>query len=174
MKVEVATHLIEEGVNRSNEKQTWADLGAGDGLFSTALSRLLSDGSTIYAVDSNRSSMNAIRVRQGVELMKIHADFVRETWSKEQLHGILMANALHFVKDKIPFLQKLKEKLVSGGGRLIIVEYEMEKGNSWVPYPVSFHTLSELTHQSGFISVTKLKEVPSVYDNRVIYSAIVV
>lgn len=172
MEVEVAQHLIQEGVESSSEKQTWADLGAGNGLFTRALSMLLPKGSTIYAVDSNRSSMNTIRVHPEIVLQKIHTDFVRENWSKDVHDGILMANALHFVKDKALFLKKLKEKL-SPEGRLVIVEYEMEQGNAWVPYPIGFHKLLELARQSGFASVKKLKEVPSVYGNRMIYSAAV-
>jgi trans-aconitate methyltransferase len=128
MKPEVAKQLIEAGVEQTHVKQSWADLGAGHGVFTHALSTLLHDGSTVYAVDKNSAPMDSIRVWQQVVLKKIQADFVRDAWDTEPLNGILMANALHFVKVKEPFLKQLRARLAPDG-RLIIVEYEMEKGN---------------------------------------------
>src|SRR5690348_13719603 len=103
MKPEAVLNLIEDGVERSNEKQHWADLGAGNGIFTRALSTLLHDGSVIYAIDTNAERMESIRVWQQVQLKKIHADFAREKWSTEPLNGIMMANSLHYVKDKEVF-----------------------------------------------------------------------
>lgn len=172
MKPEVAKQLIEAGVEQTHVKQIWADLGAGNGVFTHALSTLLHDGSTVYAVDKNFARMDSIRVWQQVVLKKIQADFTKDAWNTEPLNGILMANALHFVKDKEPFLKQLKEKLILDG-RLIIVEYEMAKGNLWVPYPVGVNALSALVKRAGFTTIQKLKEIPSVYGNRMMYSVMV-
>jgi trans-aconitate methyltransferase len=169
MRPEVALQLIEPGVERTNTKQIWADLGAGNGLFTHALSRLIRAGSMIYAVDMNVARMSSISLWEQVTLKIIQSDFIRGEWSTEPLNGILMANALHFVKEKESFLKKLKERLTPGG-RLLIVEYEMDKGNTWVPYPISFQKLSNLASGCDFLSVKKLKEVPSVYEGRMIYS----
>lgn len=172
MKPEVALHLIEDGVERNNTKQIWADLGAGNGVFTHALSTLLHDGSILYAIDMNSARMDSIRVWQQIVLKKIQADFTLDGWSTEPLNGILMANSLHFVKNKDPFLRKLKGKLVQGG-KLLIVEYEMERGNTWVPYPIRYKALAEMVKHSPFSAIRKLKEVPSVYDNRLMYSAVI-
>lgn len=171
MKSETALRLIEDGVVRKHTRQIWADLGAGNGVFTHALSTLLHDGSILYAIDMNAGRMESIKVWQQVTLRKIKADFVGDVWNTEPLDGVLMANSLHFVKDKLSFLRKLKTKLVPDG-RLLFIEYEMEKGNTWVPYPVNFKKLSELVKEAGFSSLRKLKEVPSVYDNRMMYSAV--
>ena len=171
MKPEAAKLLIEEGVNRTNTKQIWADLGAGNGVFTHALSTLLHDGSILYAIDMNAARMESIRVWQQITLKKIQADFVGDAWKTEPLHGILMANSLHFVKEKQPFLRRLKGKL-NPEGKLLVIEYEMEKGNTWVPYPIGFKKLAEIVKEAGFSSLKKLREVPSVYDNRMIYSAL--
>ncbi|HEU5292569.1 MAG TPA: class I SAM-dependent methyltransferase [Cyclobacteriaceae bacterium] len=171
MKSEIAMQLIEDGVERTYTKQVWADLGAGNGVFTHALSTLLHDGSILYAVDTNAARMESIRVWQQIQLKRIQADFVRDDWKTDLLDGVLMANSLHFVKDKESFLKKLKSKLTPGG-KLLVIEYEMEKGNTWVPYPVGFKKLSGIVKEAGFSSLKKLKEVPSVYDNRMIYSAV--
>ena len=171
MKSETALRLIEDGVARNNVKQIWADLGAGNGVFTHALSTLLHDGSILYAIDMNAARMESIKVWQQIVLKKIQADFVGDVWKTEPLDGVLMANSLHFVKDKLSFLRKLKMKLVPDG-KLLVIEYEMEKGNTWVPYPVSFKKLSEIVKEAGFSSLKKLKEVPSVYDSRMMYSAV--
>src|SRR5688572_13695337 len=111
MKHEVAKDLIEEGVEHTGTKQIWADLGAGNGVFTYALSTLLQEGSVLYAIDMNASRMESIRVWQQIGLKKIQADFVQNGWTIEPLNGILMANALHFVKDKETSLKKIKERL---------------------------------------------------------------
>lgn len=172
MKPEVAKQLIEAGVEQTHVKQIWADLGAGNGVFTHALSTLLHDGSTVYAVDKNSARMDSNRVWQQVVLKKIQADFTKDAWNTEPLNGILIANALHFVRDKGTFLKQMKER-VAPEGRLIIVEYEMEKGNLWVPYPVGCNTLSALVKHAGFSTIQKLREIPSVYDNRMMYSVVI-
>jgi len=169
MKSEVAKHLIEDGVDHTHVKQVWADLGAGTGLFTTALSVLLNDDSIIYAIDTNANDLSIINVRPTVTLKKIQCDFVDDDWNTESLNGILIANALHFVKEKQEFLKRVNEKLTTNG-RIVIVEYEMDQANSWVPYPVGFKKMSELLSMAGFSTIQRLKEVPSVYDNRMIYS----
>src|SRR5690348_658797 len=115
MKPEAALLLIEDGVERNHTKQIWADLGAGNGVFTHALSTLLHDGSILYAIDMNAARMESIKVWQQIVLKKVQADFVGDAWKIEPLHGVLMANSLHFVKDKELFLRKLKAKLIPGG-----------------------------------------------------------
>ena len=117
MELSNAIKLIEAGVNKT-QPGTWADLGAGAGLFTRALATLLPKGSTIYAVDANKSALEKIKATDGIELIKINADFEHLTEAKistasdvrdnpRDLNGILMANSLHFVKDK--FLSSKKQ-----------------------------------------------------------------
>ena len=47
--------LLRDGV--PHERGTWADLGAGDGAFTLALADLLPEGSTIHAIDRDRSAL---------------------------------------------------------------------------------------------------------------------
>jgi hypothetical protein len=61
------------------------------------------------------------------------------------LDGIIMANALHFVRDKRPLLQQLRGYL-KANGRFLLVEYDTDHGNHWVPHPLAYPTWEKLAH----------------------------
>ncbi len=171
MELSTAIHLIERGILNSNESQRWADLGAGNGLFTRALGSLLPINSSIVAVDQNAAALKSIQWDiRNVSLTTQVDNFASITWG-EDFDGILMANALHYVKDQIQFLTKAKTKL-SPVGRILIVEYERQRANSWVPYPITFAQLKEMAMKVGFSHIEKLEEVPSIYDRGSIYSSI--
>lgn len=107
MDLKTAISLIQSSKIKSNEPTNWADLGCGSGLFTKALSTLLEPGSKIAAVDKDASALKKVNVVSGIILEKLNADFVNEDLPLKNINGILMANALHFVKDKKIFMQKL-------------------------------------------------------------------
>ena len=72
----------------------------------------------------------------GTRLETIEADF-RDPLPLPPLDGIIAANAIHFVPEQAALLRRWREYL-KPGGRLIVVEYDAEVGNRWVPYPLSF------------------------------------
>src|SRR5215208_3449010 len=84
---------------------TWADFGAGSGAFTLALRELVGPHANIYAVDKDargyRDLEKAHRERfttsQNVHTMR--ADFTGAL-SLPPLDGIVMANSLHYYKDK--------------------------------------------------------------------------
>lgn len=170
MELHTAVGLIKKGVVTRSSPQTWADLGAGRGLFTHALSTLLPEGSAIFAVDQQRSDLLQVRVETSVSLHTRALDFVKDELNLPPLDGILMANALHFVKDKRAMLQKLKP-LLKSNGYFIIIEYETSQPNRWVPYPIHFAGLKELMKQSGWKEPVFMEEVPSLYHGK-IYSAV--
>ncbi len=156
----------------SNEKQAWADLGCGTGTFTSALAHQLKAGGVIYAVDQNKNALNKIPDEyHEVQIIKHQADFT-EFDLPDNLDGVLMANSLHYVKDKAVFIKKIEKKLMHSGSFLII-EYDTDKSNHWVPFPISFQSLMSLFESSGFTSIKKLNEHPSIYRRANMYSAIV-
>lgn len=170
MEISTAIRLIEKGVPGSLEPQRWADLGAGDGLFTSALVSILPKGSSVVAVDKNMSSLKSIQIASGHTGVTVHlGDFTTLTWGRN-FDGILMANALHFVQEQTDFLMKLRSTL-SHSGQLLIVEYERREANRWVPYPISLGKLKETGATAGFSSVEKLDESRSIFDHAIIYSA---
>ena len=107
-----------------------------------------------------------------ISIEKIHGDFTDIGLVPGNLNGILMANALHFVEDKLGFLKQISSHLLPKG-IFLIVEYDLQKSNVWVPYPLSFASLQELLSKGLGRSVQKLGEMPSRYNRSMIYGALI-
>ena len=86
------------------------------------------------------------------------------------LDGIVMANALHFRRDKARVVQTIK-KCLRPEGRFILVEYNVDQGNMWVPHPLSYKTWEPLALHCGFSQTKLLATVPSRFLGE-IYSAL--
>ena len=164
--------LIKTDKIDSSKAASWADLGCGSGLFTYALASLLKDASVIYAVDKNLSSFNKSPSLKNVLIKPVELNFEKTSLPFNKLDGILMANSLHYVKNKTDLLKKIKTCL-NANGCFLIVEYDMEAANRWVPYPISFSSLTKLFHDVGFSFVEKISEKPSAFNRANLYSAIV-
>ena len=57
------------------------------------------------------------------------------------LDGLVAANSLHFVaRDRqVPVVRALAAQL-RPGGRFVVVEYDADRGNPWVPHPFSYRS----------------------------------
>lgn len=168
MQLSKAISLIQHQVTQI--KGNWADLGCGDGLFTLALTHLLPQGSVVYAIDKNEHALKTVTAEDGIMLKKYQLDFVDDELPVKGLDGILMANSFHYVNNKKKFISKVFQSLKRDGS-LIIVEYDTDIPNNWVPYPISFENLK--TFFAAYQCATeKIHEIQSVYQ-RGIYSAIV-
>ena len=172
MQFEEALTLINHPQISAGVATTWADLGSGTGLFTNALASLLMPGSRIYAVDKEVDVFKTTRHAKEIALEKIKADFTKDILNVHDLDGILMANSLHFVSKKVDLLNTLR-KYFNGKGTFLIVEYDTDKSNPWVPYPISFHSLRKLFTSLGFDHIEKVNHLPSRYGHGYIYSALV-
>ena len=164
--------LLREGVHGGGS--TWADLGSGEGAFTLALADLLGPTGTICTVDRDGRAMQVQlpRVRgafPGVSLTPLVADFTHPL-ELPPLDGIVMANSLHFERDKLAVLGLVKGYL-RPAGRLVLVEYDTDHGNPWVPYPLSFRSWAALAAEAGFRETRRLVSVPSRFLGS-IYSAV--
>ncbi|MFN8418471.1 MAG: class I SAM-dependent methyltransferase [Anaerolineae bacterium] len=164
--------LLRGGIDKDGG--TWADLGSGTGAFTLALADLLVTG-TIYSVDRD-SGARREQARSMQRFTEVHVHYLTADFTDELglplLDGIVMANSLHFVKPerKITLLKRLREQL-QPQGRLLLVEYDVDHGNTWVPYPLSYPSWERLAAETGFASTRQLATVPSRFLGR-IYSAI--
>jgi SAM-dependent methyltransferase len=164
--------LLRDGVDARGG--SWADLGAGEGAFTLALADLLGPGANITAVDRDAGSLRRLAPEMGrrfpaTTLNVVVADFTRSL-ALSALDGVVMANSLHFVRDKRPVLANIRSMLRPGGS-LIVVEYGADRGNPWVPHPFSYPRWEELATQAGFERTRFLGTVPSRHLGS-IYSAI--
>jgi len=153
----------------------YADFGAGSGAFTLALRELVGLDSTIHAVDKDKSTLHELeeahraRFHSTERLLLLSSDFSRPL-SLPPLDGIVMANSLHFFKDKEKILRHVREFLKPNSA-LIIVEYNVDLGNMWVPYPLTFETYRALVSHAGFSEPRLLTKVPSRFLKE-FYSAI--
>ena len=145
----------------------WADLGSGRGAFTLALAQLVGPGGHSHSVDRDgralKAQERALRARfPEVTVTYYRADFT-EPLILPPLNGIVMANALHFVRAGAPqqaLVGRLRRTLAPGG-RLLLVEYGTDRGNHWVPYPLSFPSWQALARRAGFSETTLLATRPS-------------
>jgi ubiquinone/menaquinone biosynthesis C-methylase UbiE len=166
--------LLRPGIDSSLPGAVWADLGAGEGAFTLALAELLGPQATLFMVDRDRRALErgaaeVARRYPAVDLRWLAADFSRPL-ALPPLDGIAMANSLHFVRHKEPLLARLIAGL-KPGGRFLLVEYNTDRGNLWVPHPLSFTTWADLAVRAGLNDVRLLGRVPSRFLGE-IYSAV--
>jgi ubiquinone/menaquinone biosynthesis C-methylase UbiE len=153
---------------------TWADLGAGTGAFTAALAALLGQSGRIHAVDRDTGSLRelsrSLAARfPGMAVETTAADFAADL-DLPPLDGICMANSLHFQPDPCAVLRRARRWL-KPGGRIVLVEYDIERGNRWVPHPVPWSRLAEGAGCARLAEPRLLATCPSRWHGRV-YSAL--
>lgn len=144
----------------------WADLGAGTGTFTRALAAILGSGAHLYAVDADERVLRGIGAWAGKapDAPPVHllpGDFTRRM-ALPPLDGIVMANALHFVRDQ-PAAVALAASYLRPGGRLVLIEYQDRPPSRWVPHPVSSARFAELAADAGLTPPRIVGRRPSAY-----------
>ncbi len=152
----------------------WADLGSGQGAFTLALADLLGPSGSIHTVDRDGRALEVqLRALKDafptVRVTPHVADFTAPI-ELPPLDGIVMANSLHFVRHKVAVLGLIRGYL-QPAGRFILVEYDADDGNQWVPFPLSFDSWRTVATEAGFSETRRLDAVPSRFLGS-IYSAL--
>ncbi|MBO9204812.1 MULTISPECIES: class I SAM-dependent methyltransferase [Niastella] len=169
MQLSEAISLIQRGILPHSSPQTWADLGAGNGLFSEALFSILPSGSTIHSVDLHKQP----GPERHPAIIFHQADFVKDKLPIPPLDGILMANSLHYVQEQVACIKKLKTHFRNGSGAFILIEYDTDKGNQWVPFPISYARARSIFGEAGFSKIEKIGERQSMFRRDSIYAALI-
>lgn len=157
--------LLRDGVPEPGG--TWADIGAGEGAFTLALADLLGPGGRIVAVDRDphalRENARAMASRfPDVELTTLVADLTGPLDALPRLDGLVAANSLHFVprERQVAVVRSLAGHL-RPGGRFIVVEYDADRGNPWVPHPFSSAAWERMATAAGLVAAREVGRVPS-------------
>ena len=168
---EATAFIMFENKNRS--PQLWLDLGCGTGLFTVALAANLPPGSNIIAVDKDERALRKIPPTvNDIIIQPIAADFVNDTLDVKDIDGVLMANSLHYVIDKKTLLNRLIASM-KANGVFLIVEYDMQNGNQWVPYPLEIDAARELFKGLGYTDFHIFNKRASVFRRQYMYAAFI-
>ncbi len=168
-----AVQLLTSSELASPSPQVWADLGCGDGTFTRALASALAPGSTVHAMDLDSDALRALPAEQhGVSIRRWHGDVTELPWPFGAIDGLLLANLLHYVRDQSAFLRHCGAALPEDG-HLLIVEYDTDRANPWVPFPIDHAALAQLCLAAGFARVVGLGSRPSIYERAPLYSVLV-
>jgi len=154
--------LIRAGVEGAGSR--WLELGAGTGEFTLALADVLAADGDIVALDLDAGALRQLEGRLARRFPSTRVRTVvgdlRARLPEGPFDGVLAANSLHFVADVAPVLRAIRAAL-QPHGRLVVVEYDADRGNPWVPHPFSARRWPVLARDSGFDEPTLIHRVPS-------------
>jgi SAM-dependent methyltransferase len=155
---------------------TWADIGAGSGAFTLSLADLLGPGARIVAVDRDaaalRANVEAMRARFPATGLTTLVANLQGPLDLPPLDGLVAANSLHYVpRDRqVATIRSLAGHL-RPGAPFVVVEYDADRGNPWVPHPFSSGAWADLAAAAGLEGTTVIGRVPSRFLGA-IYSAL--
>ncbi|MEM6282472.1 MAG: methyltransferase domain-containing protein [Chloroflexota bacterium] len=157
--------LIRRGVMQTGG--TWADFGAGGGNFTRALRDVTGESAVIYAVDKNRGALSP----QNADVHTISADFTRPIPELPLLDGLLVANALHFVRRQRDVIEQLAGYLRPGGS-FIVVEYEVNMPRSFIPNPLPYSKFAQVVAaETGLDHIRQVGSRTSPRNGMTMYTA---
>ena len=163
-----ARGLIAHPSLQADGPQVWADLGCGDGTFTVALASLLPAASLVHALDTDERALARVPSRHGEIAIATHVgDLTAFPWPFEHVDGVLMANSLHYVRDKASFLDHAAASLRRK--RFLLVEYDTTRANAWVPYPLDAASAMALFRSAGYSAAVPLGRRRSSYRQGEIY-----
>ncbi len=83
-------------------------------------------------------------------------------WSCRPSTGWSAANSLHFVRrDRQADVVRRLVASLRPGGTFIVVEYDADRGNPWVPHPFGSASWKGLAADAGLVDTIEIGRVPS-------------
>ena len=156
--------LIRHGVAGAGGR--WLELGAGRGAFTLALADLLGPDAEIVATDRDDGDLRHLAGTMtarfpSTTFRTVTADFTAPIPTEgAPFDGLLAANALHFVRDPAAVVRR-SLPLLRPGARVVVVEYDADSGNPWVPHPFSYRRWQEIAAAAGLAGTRQIGRVPS-------------
>jgi len=154
--------LIRAGVEGAGPR--WLELGAGEGAFTLALADVLGPAADIVALDRDAGALRTLAAEMArrfpaATLSPLVRDF-RDALPEGPFDGVLAANSLHFLADPSRVIVTVRTN-IRPGGRFVLIEYDADRGNPWVPHPFSFETWRSIAAPAGLARTRLIGRVPS-------------
>ncbi len=168
-------NLLRPALVGASEGAVWADIGAGRGAFTLALADLLGPGAHVIAIDRDVRALEENRRAVASAFPATILDMMTADFSAPlelpPLDGLVAANSLHYVRrtEQSAVVAALTARL-KPGGTFVVVEYDADNGNHWVPYPFSARAWPQLANGAGLTNARVVGRVPSRFLGA-IYSA---
>lgn len=157
-------NLLRPGILAAGD--LWADLGSGRGAFTLALADILGERGSIISVDKDRGALRDQELAMQTRFPSARVEYRAADFSRPlglpPLDGVVMANSLHYFSRKQPLVEHVRAML-KPGGHLIVVEYNVERGNFAVPHPITYTQWEALAARAGFAETRLLGAVPSSF-----------
>ena len=119
-------------------------------------------------MDKKRKITREIKKHQKNELKKKN-EIEKKRLQKEFLQKKI-SNSDEDINTSSKYIH-LDRSSLNQNGRFILVEYNVDRGNHWVPYPLSFTSWRQLAQKSGFKQTELLATYPSRFLHE-IYAAV--
>jgi ubiquinone/menaquinone biosynthesis C-methylase UbiE len=166
--------LIRPGVEGAGSR--WLELGAGEGAFTLALADVVGPAGRITAIDRDTRALGRMRDEVAARFPETRVETVvgdfRSAIPDGEFDGLLAANSLHFVTDPAAVLRDATARLLPGG-HVVVVEYDADRGNPWVPHPFSSRRFGEIARAAGLTDAREIGRVPSRFLDA-IYAALAI
>ena len=158
---------VEARIRRElKDSQRILDVGCGEGILLENLSRQYPD-KTLAGVDLSPENVRICR-ELGLDVTLSDASDLK--LPAGSFDACVMMSVLEHVEDPGAALREAR-RVLAPGGRLIVVEYGTDRGNPWVPHPISYETWEALAQRNGFARTVRLATRPSRFLGQ-IYSAL--
>ena len=116
-----------------------------------------------------RSASNEAAVRArfpDVEFTTLTADLTGPL-ALPELDGLVAANSLHYVaRDRQVAVIRALAAHLRPGGRFVVVEYDADRGNPWVPHPFSYPSWERLAESAGLTDTRPTRSRPEPLPRR--------
>jgi ubiquinone/menaquinone biosynthesis C-methylase UbiE len=146
----------------------WADIGSGDGVFTTVIQDILGPDGRVIAVDRDGRALKHLEKRflrdhPGIPVETIQAD-LRTPFDLPALDGFVAGNVLHFFETKArSALFNRLVRFLKPGGLAVVVGYNTRKPNVAVPFPLAPDGFLMLAAEVGLDGGRIAARVPSSF-----------
>jgi SAM-dependent methyltransferase len=126
-------------------------------------------------VDKDRRALEAnaeaVRARFPATLLTTLVADLTGPLDLSELDGLVAANSLHYVpRDRQVDVVRGLAAHLRPGGRFVVVEYDADRGNPYVPHPFSYPSWERMAAAADLVDTRRLSRVPSRFLDA-IYSA---